>query len=432
MTAHDETQLHDETKLIHSGYAPGNKDPRQVPIVQSTTYTFDSSDDIAAVFDEPTHALIYSRFANPTVMAVEAKIADLEGGAAAMATSSGQAATALTIMNLCSAGDSFVASSEIYGGTSNLFSTTLKRFGIEVIYVDQNASEAEIAAAFKPNTKALFGEIIANPAMSVLDVEKFARIAHGQGVPLIVDSTFATPVLCKPIEYGADIVLHSTSKYMDGHAVQVGGMIVDAGTFDYANGKFPGFTEPDESYHGVVYTRDYAAAPFVIKVRMQLQRDFGAYPSAHSAFMLNLSLESLDVRMRRHCENSQKVAEYLEGRAGVAKVNYAGLASSPWHSTKEKLGLAGAGGVLSFDLEGAGTAEAWAFVDALKLHSNVANIGDVRSLVVHPATTTHSQSDEHGLTRAGISQATIRLAVGIENVDDIIADLEGAFAAVGK
>ena len=268
--------MHDETKLIHSGYVPGNKDPRQVPIVQSTTYTFDSSDDIAAVFDEPTHALIYSRFANPTVMAVESKIADLEGGAAAMATSSGQAATALTIMNLCSAGDSFVASSEIYGGTSNLFSTTLKRFGIEVIYVDQDASEAEIAAAFKPNTKALFGEIIANPAMSVLDVEKFARIAHDQGVPLIVDSTFATPVLCKPIEYGADIVIHSTSKYLDGHAVQVGGMIVDSGKFDYTNGKFPGFTEPDESYHGVVYTKDYAAAPFVIKARMQLQRDFGA------------------------------------------------------------------------------------------------------------------------------------------------------------
>ena len=425
MTAHDETQLHDETKLIHSGYAPGNKDPRQVPIVQSTTYTFDSSDDIAAVFDEPTHALIYSRFANPTVMAVEAKIADLEGGAAAMATSSGQAATALTIMNLCSAGDSFVASSAIYGGTSNLFSTTLKRFGIEVIYVDQNASEAEIAAAFKPNTKALFGEIIANPAMSVLDVEKFARIAHGQGVPLIVDSTFATPVLCKPIEYGADIVLHSTSKYMDGHAVQVGGMIVDAGTFDYANGKFPGFTEPDESYHGVVYTRDYAAAPFVIKARMQLQRDFGAYPSAHSAFMLNLSLESLDVRMRRHCENAQKVAEYLFTRDDVlTDVRYPGLPSSPYNDLAEKY-LEGASGVLTIDVKG-GREAGVKFMDALQLIARQVHVADARSCVLHPASTTHRQVPDDQLESVGITPGLVRISVGLENADDIIADIDQA------
>lgn len=420
--------LHDETKLIHSGYQPGNKDPRQVPIVQSTTYTFDSSDDIAAVFDEPTHALIYSRFANPTVMAVEDKIAALEGGAAAMATTSGQAATTLTILNLCSAGDSFVASSEIYGGTSNLFSTTLKRFGIEVIYVDQNASEEEIAAAFKPNTKALFGEIIANPAMSVLDVEKFARVAHAQGVPLIVDSTFATPVLCKPIEYGADIVIHSTSKYLDGHAVQVGGMIVDAGKFDYTNGKFPDFTEPDESYHGVVYTKDYAVAPFIIKARMQLQRDFGAYPAAHSAFLLNMSLESLDVRMRRHCDNAQKVAEYLAGRTDVLNdVRYPGLESSPYYELAQKYMPKGASGVLSIDLKG-GREAGTKFMDSLELVSRQVHVADARSCVLHPASTTHRQVPDDHLASVGITPGLVRLSIGLENGDDIIADIEQALA----
>ena len=417
--------MHNQTKLIHAGYVPGNKDPRQVPIVQSTTYTFDSSEDIAAVFDEPTHALIYSRFANPTVMAVESKIAELEGGAAAMATSSGQAATALSIMNVCSAGDSFVASSEIYGGTLNLFHTTLKRFGIEVIYVDQNASEEEIAAAFKPNTKALFGETIGNPAMSVLDIEKFARIAHDQGVPLIIDSTFATPMLCRPIEHGADVVIHSTSKYLDGHAVQVGGMIVDAGKFDYTNGKFPGFTEPDESYHGVVYTKDYAVAPFIIKARMQLQRDFGAYPAAHSAFMLNLSLESLDVRMQRHCENAQKVAEYLAGRDDVlVDVRYPGLESSPYHELAKKY-LSGNSGVLCIDIKG-GREAGVKFMDALELVSRQVHVADARSCVLHPASTTHRQVPDEQLPSVGITPGLVRISVGLENVDDIIADIEQA------
>ena len=421
--------MQDQTKLIHSGYVPGNKDPRQVPIIQSTTYTFDSSDDIAAVFDEPTHALIYSRFANPTVMAVEEKIADLEGGAAAMATTSGQAATALAIMNLCSAGDSFVTSSEIYGGTSNLFATTLKRFGIEAIFVDQNASEEEIAAAFKPNTKALFGEIIANPAMSVLDVEKFARIAHGQGVPLIVDSTFATPILCKPIEHGADIVVHSTSKYMDGHAIQVGGVIVDSGKFDFTNGKFPDFTEPDESYHGVVYTKDYAVAPFVIKARMQLQRDFGAYPAAHSAFMLNQSLESLDVRMRRHCENALKVAEYLESRTDLLNdVRYPGLKSSPYYELAQKY-LDGASGVVTIDLKG-GREAGTTFMDALKLVTRQVHVADSRSCVLHPASTTHRQVPDEHLPSVGITPGLVRLSIGLENIDDIIADIEQALAKV--
>lgn len=421
--------MQDQTKLIHSGYVPGNKDPRQVPIIQSTTYTFDSSDDIAAVFDEPTHALIYSRFANPTVMAVEEKIADLEGGAAAMATTSGQAATALAIMNLCSAGDSFVTSSEIYGGTSNLFATTLKRFGIEAIFVDQNASEEEIAAAFKPNTKALFGEIIANPAMSVLDVEKFARIAHGQGVPLIVDSTFATPILCKPIEHGADIVVHSTSKYMDGHAIQVGGVIVDSGKFDFTNGKFPDFTEPDGSYHGVIYTKDYAVAPFVIKARMQLQRDFGAYPAAHSAFMLNQSLESLDVRMRRHCENALKVAEYLESRTDLLNdVRYPGLKSSPYYELAQKY-LDGASGVVTIDLKG-GREAGTTFMDALKLVTRQVHVADSRSCVLHPASTTHRQVPDEQLPSVGITPGLVRLSIGLENVDDIIADIEQALAKV--
>lgn len=421
--------MHDQTKLIHSGYVPGNKDPRQVPIIQSTTYTFDSSDDIAAVFDEPTHALIYSRFANPTVMAVEEKIADLEGGAAAMATTSGQAATALAIMNLCSAGDSFVTSSEIYGGTSNLFATTLKRFGIEAIFVNQNASEEEIAAAFKPNTKALFGEIIANPAMSVLDVEKFARIAHGQGVPLIVDSTFATPILCKPIEHGADIVVHSTSKYMDGHAIQVGGVIVDSGKFDFTNGKFPDFTEPDESYHGVIYTKDYAVAPFVIKARMQLQRDFGAYPAAHSAFMLNQSLESLDVRMRRHCENALKVAEYLESRTDLLNdVRYPGLKSSPYYELAQKY-LDGASGVVTIDLKG-GREAGTTFMDALQLVTRQVHVADSRSCVLHPASTTHRQVPDEQLPSVGITPGLVRLSIGLENVDDIIADIEQALAKV--
>lgn len=421
--------MQDQTKCIHAGYTPGNGEPRQLPIVQSTTYRFDSSEAIAAVFDEPTHALIYSRFANPTVMAVEEKIAALEGGAAAMATTSGQAATTLAILNLCSAGDSFVASSEIYGGTINLFSTTLKRFGIEVIYVDQDASPEEIAAAFKPNTKAMFGEIIANPAMSVLDVEKFARIAHDQGVPLIVDSTFATPILCKPIEHGADVVVHSASKYLDGHAVQVGGMIIDAGKFDYANGNFPDFTEPDESYHGVVYTKDYAAAPYIIKARMQLQRDFGCYPAAHSAFMLNLSLESLDVRMQRHCENAQKVAEYLETRTDViSEVRYPGLKSSKYHELAKKY-LSGFSGVLCVDIKG-GREAGVKFMDALKLVSREVHVAESSSCVLHPASTTHRQLTDEQLAAAGITPGLVRISIGLESADDIIADIEQALSAI--
>ena len=320
--------MKDETKCLHSGYKPKNAQPRVVPIVQSTTYVYDSTEEVASVFDEPTKSLIYSRFANPTVMAVEDKIAELEGGVGAMCTSSGQAATLLSILNICASGDSFISTTAIYGGTVNLFSVTLKRLGIECIYIDQDMGEEEIRAVFKPNTKLVFGETIANPAIKVLDIEKFARIAHSHNVPLIIDNTFGTPILCKPFEFGADIIVHSTSKYMDGHALQVGGVIVDSGNFDWTKGNFEDMTGPDPSYHRTGgYTDYYGKAAYIVKARMQLMRDFGVYPAAHSAFLLNLGLETLAVRMQRHCENGLKVAEYLNASDKVEKVIYPGLKS---------------------------------------------------------------------------------------------------------
>ena len=307
-----------ETKCLHAGYKPENGGPGVMPIVQSTTYRFDSTAHIAGLFDMPTE-FMYSRFANPTCDAVEKKIAELEGGVGAMLTSSGQAASLLSILNLCSAGDSFIAASTIYGGTINLFGVTLKKLGIECIWADAEASAEEVQKLFKPNTKAVFGETLANPALTVFDIEKWADIAHKNGVPLIIDNTFVTPVLCRPIEFGADIVIHSTTKYMDGHAVQGGGVIVDGGKFDWAaSGKFPDFTEPDESYHGVTYTRDFGAMAYIIKARMQLMRDFGCYPAAHSAFLLNLGLETLPVRMKQYCENALTVAKHLEASEKIA------------------------------------------------------------------------------------------------------------------
>ena len=293
--------MKDATKCLHSGYSPKNTEPRVMPIVQSTTYVYDSTDDVAAVFDEPTKSLIYSRFANPTVMAVENKIADLEGGVGAMCTTSGQAANLLAILNICNAGDSFISTTQIYGGTVNLFAFTLKKLGIECIFVGHDATDEEIHAAFKPNTKAVFGETLANPALTVFDIERYANIAHTHGVPLIMDNTFATPILCKPFEFGADIVTHSTSKYMDGHALQIGGVIVDSGNFNWDNGNFPELVEPDPSYHGLSYTKTYGKQAYILKARMQLMRDFGCYPSAHSAFLLNLGLETLPVRMKQYC-----------------------------------------------------------------------------------------------------------------------------------
>ena len=420
--------MRDETKCLHSGYTPKNSEPRVLPIVQSTTYVYDSAEEVASVFDEPTKSLIYSRFANPTVIAVEAKIAELEHGAAAMCASSGQAATLLSIINICSAGDSFISTSAIYGGTINLFSVTLKRFGIECVYVNQDADEDEINAAFKPNTKLVFGETLANPALKVLDIEKFARIAHSHNVPLIVDNTFATPVLCKPILFGADIVVHSISKYMDGHAAQVGGVIIDGGSFDWTKGDFPEITGPDPSYHGLIYSETYGKAAYIIKARMQLMRDFGVYPSAHSAFLWNLGLETLAVRMERYCENALKTAEYLLGSDYVEEVCYPGLESDKNYALAQKY-LKGASGVITFVIKG-GKENAVRFIDSLKLASNQVHVADIRTCVLHPASSTHRQSTDSQLEAAGINPGMIRLSVGLEHIGDIIADIEAAFKSL--
>ncbi len=420
--------MRDETKCLHAGYTPKNTEPRVVPIVQSTTYVYDSTEDVAAVFDDPMKSLIYSRFGNPTVMAVEDKIAELEGGVGAMCTTSGQAAVLLSLLNICDAGDSFISLTEIYGGSVNLFSYTLKRLGIECIYIDKNASDEEIDQAFKPNTKAVFGETLANPALTVLDIERFANIAHRHTVPLIVDNTFATPVLCKPFEYGADIIVHSTSKYMDGHAVQIGGAIVDSGKFDWTCGKFPGLTEPDESYHGISYTDTYGKRAYIVKARMQLMRDFGVYPAAHSAFLLNLGLETLVVRMKQYCENALAVARYLEKSGYVEHVNYPGLESDEDYSLAKKY-LKGCSGVISFVIKG-GKENAMRFMNTLQLASNEVHVADIRTCVLHPASETHRQLTEEQLEAAGIDGGMVRLSVGLEHVEDIIEDLERAFSGL--
>ena len=418
-----------ETQCLHEGYTPKNGEPRVMPIVQSTTYVYDSTDDVAAVFDDPTKSLIYSRFENPTTDVVEKKIAGLEGGAAAMCTSSGQAASLLSILNICEAGDSFIASASIYGGTINLFGVTLKRMGIECIWVDEDCTAEELNAAFKPNTKAVFGETLANPALTVLDIEMWAKAAHDHGVPLIIDNTFATPILCRPMEWGADIVIHSTSKYMDGHAVQVGGVIVDSGKFDWTNGKFPCMTEPDESYHGLVYTKDYPAAPYITKARMQLMRDFGCYPAAHSSFLLNLGLETLAVRMKQYCANALKVAQYIESTGKAEFVTYPALPNSKGHELAKKYLPDGTSGVISFSIKG-GRSTAVKFMDSLKLASNEVHVADIRTCVLHPASATHRQLTDEQLVAAGIDGGLIRFSVGLENTDDIIADLEEAFAKI--
>ncbi len=418
-----------ETKCLHAGYTPENGGPGTVPIVQSTTYRFDSTEHVAALFDMPTE-FMYSRFANPTCDAVEKKIAALEGGSGAMLTSSGQAASLLSILNICSAGDSFVSATTIYGGTVNLFSVTLKKLGIECIWVEPDATDEEIRAAFKPNTKALFGETIANPALNVFDIERFAGIAHEMGVPLIVDNTFATPYLCRPFEFGADIVVHSTTKYMDGHAVQGGGVIVDSGNFDWAaSGKFPDFTEPDESYHGVVYTRDFGNMAYIIKARMQLMRDFGCYPAANSAFLLNLGLETLPVRMERYCENATKVAQFLTESDKISFVTYPGLPTDKNYALAQKYLPKGTCGVISFSIKG-GRPAAVRFMDALELASIEVHVADIRTCVLHPASATHRQLTDEQLVAAGIDGGLIRLSVGLENVDDIIADVKQALEKV--
>ena len=417
-----------ETKCLHEGYTPKNGEPRVLPIVQSTTYSFDSTEHIAALFDMPTE-FMYSRFANPTVDAVEKKIAALEGGVGAMCTSSGQAASLLSILNICSAGDSFISTSTIYGGTVNLFAVTLKRFGIECIFVDADASEEELQKAVKPNTRCVFGETLANPAIRVLDIQKFADFAHKNNMPLIIDNTFPTPILCRPIEFGADIVVHSTTKYMDGHALQGGGVIVDGGNFNWANGRYPEFVEPDESYHGVSYTESFGNMAYIIKARMQLMRDFGCYPAANSAFLLNIGLETLHVRMQRYCENAQRVSEYLDAHDKVVSVNYPTVKGNRSYELAKKYLPNGCSGVITFNIKG-GKANAIKFMDSLKLATNCVHVADIRTCVLHPASATHRQLTDEQLVAAGIDSGMIRLSVGIENVEDIIADLEQAFAAI--
>ena len=422
---------HIETQCLHEGYKPGNGQPKALPIYQSTTYTYDSTDHIGQLFDLTADGHMYSRISNPTVACVEEKIAAMEGGVGALCTTSGQAASLLSILNIAKAGDHFISASTIYGGTVNLFAVTLKKFGIECTFVDAGAPEEELQKAFRPNTKAVFGETIANPAIAVFDIEKFAKLAHANGVPLIVDNTFATPVLCRPFEWGADIVVHSTTKYMDGHAVQVGGVLVDSGNFNWENGKFEELCTPDESYHGVTYTKQFGRAAYITKARVQLMRDFGMYPAAHTAFLLDLGLQTLAVRMERHCRNAEKAAQYLVGRPEVEFVNYPTLPGNPYQALAEKYLPQGCAGVISFSIKG-GREAAVKFMDSLELANNVVHVADICTCVLHPASSTHRQLTDEQLVAAGITPGLIRLSVGLEHIDDILQDLEKGFSALKK
>lgn len=416
-----------ETKCIQSGYHPENGEPRVLPIYQSTTYKYDSASHLGDLFDLKVPGHMYSRISNPTVACVEEKIADLEGGTGAVLTSSGQAAVLLALLNITSSGQNIISSSSIYGGTVNLFSVTLKRLGIEVRFVTPEMTDSEIDALFDNNTRLFFGETIANPALTVFDFERFAQIAHRHGVPLFVDNTFATPVLCRPFELGADIVIHSTTKYMDGHAQVVGGVVVDGGKFDWAkSGKYPELTTPDESYHGIVYTEQFGNAhAFYTKARVQLVRDFGIAMQPISAYLLNLGLETLCLRVKKHCENALAVAEYLSKSPYVTFVNYPLLKGNPEYGRAKKYVPEGASGVISFGVKG-GKERAVKFMDSLKLAAIVVHVADSRTSVLHPASTTHRQLTDEQLVQAGITPDLVRLSVGIENVNDIIADLEQA------
>jgi len=416
-----------ETKCIQAGYQPKNGEPRVMPIYQSTTYKYDSSEHLGKLFDLQVPGHMYSRISNPSCAFVEEKIASLEGGVAAMLTSSGQAAALVAIFNICSAGEHVVAASDIYGGTFNLFAITMKRMGIDFTFVDAANSEEELQKAFRPNTKAVFGETLANPSLAVLDIEKFARLAHKNKVPLIVDNTFPTPILCNPIAHGADIVIHSTTKYMDGHASTIGGVIVDGGKFNWDNGKFPELTTPDESYHGVVYTHDFGAAAYITKARVQLMRDLGVTQSATVAYAINQGIESLHLRMERHCANALTVAQFLEADERIGWVNYPGLAGNPYYDLAQKYLPKGQSGVVSFGIKG-GRETAQLFMDSLQLATLVVNVADSRTLVIHPAATTHRQMTDEQLLAAGVTPDLIRFSVGIENVDDILDDIKQALA----
>lgn len=422
-----ENKFNKETLCVQAGWTPKNGEPRVLPIYQSTTFKYDDSEQMARLFDLKDSGYFYTRLQNPTNDAVASKIAALEGGVGAILTSSGQAANFYAVFNICEAGDHLVCASTIYGGTFNLFGVTMKKLGIECTFVDADAPEEEIQKAFRPNTKCMFGETISNPSINVLDIEKFARIAHSNGVPLIVDNTFATPINCRPFEWGADIVTHSTTKYMDGHATCVGGAIVDSGNFDWmahAN-KFPGLTQPDESYHGLTYAKAFGKMAYITKATAQLMRDLGSIPSPENSFLLNLGLETLHLRVPRHCENAQKVAEWLEANPKVKWVNYCGLKSSKYYELAQKYMPNGSCGVIAFGLNGT-REEAIKFMDSLKLACIVTHVADARTCVLHPASHTHRQLSDEQLIEAGVAPDLIRLSVGIENVNDIIADLQQA------
>ncbi len=421
-----------ETICLQGGYNPGNGQPRQLPIIQSTTYRYETSADMGKLFDLDSDGYMYSRLSNPTCDLVAKKIAALEGGSAAMLTSSGQAANFYTVFNIASCGDHIVSSSTIYGGTFNLFSVTMKRMGIDFTFVDPDCSQEELNAAFRPNTKAVFGETIANPALTVLDIEKFAKAAHDHGVPLIVDNTFATPVNCRPFEWGADIITHSTTKYMEGHAATIGGCIVDSGKFNWAEypEKFPGLCTPDESYHGVIYTEKFGLeGAFINKAVAQLMRDFGSTPSPQSAFLLNLGLESLPVRMERHCSNALKMAQFLESSEKISWVNYPNLPSNKYYQLACKYLPKGSCGVISFGIKG-GRQAAEEFMGHLTLASIETHVADSRTCCLHPASSTHRQMNDEQLEAAGVSPDLIRLSVGLENIDDLIDDVKSALERI--
>ena len=421
-----------ETICVQGGYTPANGEPRQIPIIQSTTFKYATGEEMGKLFDLEASGYFYSRLQNPTNDYVAAKICALEGGTAAMLTSSGQAANFFALFNICSCGDHIVASSSIYGGTFNLISVTMAKMGVEATFVGPDCTEEELNAAFRPNTKAVFGETIANPALTVLDIEKFARAAHAHGVPLIVDNTFPTPVNCRPIEWGADIVTHSTTKYMDGHGVAVGGAIVDAGKFDWMAhaDKFPGLTTPDESYHGITYAEKFGReGAFITKCTAQLMRDLGSIQSPQNAFYLNLGLESLHVRMARHCENGQAVAEFLESHPKVAHVSYCGLPGDPYHALAQKYLPKGSCGVVSFELKG-GRSAAESFMRELKLAAIETHVADARTCCLNPATTTHRQMTDEQLAAAGIPAGLIRISCGLESKEDLIGDIAQALEAI--
>lgn len=428
-SVHQMSDYRIDTKCIHAGYHPGNGEPRVLPIVQSTTFRYETSEAMGRLFDLDDNGFFYTRLGNPTLDAVEQKIAALEGGVGAMLTSSGQAASMMAVINICHAGDHVVSSSAIYGGTFNLFYKTLKEMGIDCTFVNPDSTEEELNAAFQDNTRCVFAETLANPSLVVTDLELFARVAHAHGVPLIVDNTFPTPINCRPFEFGADIVTHSTTKYMDGHAVQVGGCIVDSGNFDWNNGKFPMLTEPDESYHGIVYTERFGKAAYITKARTHLMRDLGAQASPMNAFLLNLGLETLAIRMERHCSNAMQVAKFLQGNDKISWINYPSLPGNACYELAQKYMPNGTCGVISFGVKG-GREAAMRFMDSLKLASVVTHVADLRTCVLHPASTTHRQMNDEQLKEAGITPDLIRMSVGLENPADIIGDIEQALANV--